>query len=337
MKFQTGDKVLLLHTGEEGEVVEIIDHDMLTVKVKDVEFPVFQDQLEHPYYKIFSQLKSAAAPKKIHVDQLKPEPPVSDRDYGLDSGVWLCFLPVFDKEIVFEDVVDFFRVYIVNQTEFTYEFLYKYRFTHKTGLILRKKLEPGENLYLNNLSLEEMNDHPRFEFSIQLTQRDLRKVASYETVFRIKPKQLFEQIEQLRHEKKAWFSYLLMKRYPDDHEEFVKLSVPEESPFFDSGSKNESISAVRSVVDLHIEKITDDYLGMSNYEILSLQLKEFEKYYEAAVHHYQPVLTVIHGIGEGVLKKEIHQLLEGRDVVKSYSNDYHPAYGYGATEIRFQY
>jgi len=337
MKFQTGDKVLLLHTGEEGEVVDIIDHEMLTVKVKNVEFPVFQDQLEHPYYNFFMQQKAASVPSKIHVDQIKPEPPSSTRDYGLDSGVWLSFLPVFDKEIVFEDIVDYFRIYLVNQTELTYEFLYRYRFTHKTGLILQKKLEPGENIYLNNLSLEEMNDHPRFEFSIQLTQRDLKKVVSYETVIRIKPKQLFEQIERLQHEKKAWFSYLVMKKYPDQVSSFTHLPDIETPSYYEVGKQNSTLSSVRSVVDLHIEKITEDYQGMSNYEILALQLKEFEKHYEASVHHYQPNLIVIHGVGEGVLKKEIHQLLDSRPEVKRYSDDYHPQYGVGATEIFFQY
>ena len=60
-------------------------------------------------------------------------------------------------------------------------------------------------------------------------------------------------------------------------------------------------------------------------------------YYEMAVTHYQPSLTVIHGVGEGVLKNEIHQLLKSRKVVSRFDNRYHPLYGYGATEIYFQY
>jgi dsDNA-specific endonuclease/ATPase MutS2 len=90
-------------------------------------------------------------------------------------------------------------------------------------------------------------------------------------------------------------------------------------------------------VDLHIEKLTDSKKGMSNYEILSLQLATFEKYYDLAVAHYQPSLIVIHGVGEGVLKNEIHQRLLNRNEIKKVDDGYHPRYGNGATIIYFRY
>jgi dsDNA-specific endonuclease/ATPase MutS2 len=91
------------------------------------------------------------------------------------------------------------------------------------------------------------------------------------------------------------------------------------------------------VIDLHIDKITNDWKGLSNYEIISFQLKEFEKYYDLAIQHLQPNLIVIHGVGEGVLRDEIHQILKHKKEVKSFINQYHPKYGNGATEIFFQY
>ncbi len=76
---------------------------------------------------------------------------------------------------------------------------------------------------------------------------------------------------------------------------------------------------------------------MSNYEIVSLQLKTFEKFYHLAVLHHQPSLIVIHGIGEGKLRDEIHDILRLKKEVKSFVNQYDPRFGYGATEIFFQY
>ncbi|RYF82518.1 MAG: hypothetical protein EON98_11250, partial [Chitinophagaceae bacterium] len=64
--------------------------------------------------------------------------------------------------------------------------------------------------------------------------------------------------------------------------------------------------------------------------------KEFEKWYELAIAHRQPQLIVIHGIGSGKLRDEIHDLLKGRREVKSFVNQYHPSFGYGATEIYFK-
>ena len=90
------------------------------------------------------------------------------------------------------------------------------------------------------------------------------------------------------------------------------------------------------VIDLHIDKLISDFKGLSNFEILQLQLKEFEKYFELSIAHIKPTLTVIHGVGEGVLKNEIHSILKTKDNVASFSDDYHPLYGNGATLIKFK-
>jgi dsDNA-specific endonuclease/ATPase MutS2 len=86
-----------------------------------------------------------------------------------------------------------------------------------------------------------------------------------------------------------------------------------------------------------MEKLTDDWKTLSNFEILTMQLKAFEKYYDLAVAHRQPSLIVIHGVGSGRLRDEIHELLRHRREVKTFINQYHASYGYGATEIYFQY
>lgn len=68
-----------------------------------------------------------------------------------------------------------------------------------------------------------------------------------------------------------------------------------------------------------------------------MQLSEFEKWYDLAVAHHQPNFIVIHGVGSGRLKEEIHELLKIRKEVKYFVNQYDPRFGYGATEIAFQY
>ena len=106
---------------------------------------------------------------------------------------------------------------------------------------------------------------------------------------------------------------------------------------YDAARARQHLEPARTVVDLHIEKLADNWKQMSNYEILSLQLRTFEKYYDLAIAHRQPTLIVIHGVGEGVLRNEIHDILRLKREVKSFINQYHPSFGYGATEIYFQY
>ena len=81
---------------------------------------------------------------------------------------------------------------------------------------------------------------------------------------------------------------------------------------YEASKFREYIAPARDTIDLHIERITDSWEKLSNFEILTLQLEEFEKYYELAVLHHQPYLTVVHGIGSGKLRDEIHELLKGR-------------------------
>ncbi|MFS8083057.1 MAG: Smr/MutS family protein, partial [Ginsengibacter sp.] len=71
--------------------------------------------------------------------------------------------------------------------------------------------------------------------------------------------------------------------------------------------------------------------------ILSIQLDTFEKYFHLAVAHMQPNLIVIHGVGTGKLRNEIHERLKLKREVRTFANQYHPDFGFGATEIFFQY
>ncbi|ULT41633.1 Smr/MutS family protein [Niabella defluvii] len=97
------------------------------------------------------------------------------------------------------------------------------------------------------------------------------------------------------------------------------------------------LEPARSVVDLHIEKLSDNYERMNNFEMLTLQLKTFEKFYDLAVAHMQPTLVVIHGVGTGKLRDEIHDALRLKKEVNYFVNQYDSRYGYGATEIFFKY
>ena len=64
MKFEVGDKVVIIQTNEEGEVVDIINNKMVMIDVRGVKFPAYIDQLDFPYFKRFSEKKPVAQPKK---------------------------------------------------------------------------------------------------------------------------------------------------------------------------------------------------------------------------------------------------------------------------------
>lgn len=67
----------------------------------------------------------------------------------------------------------------------------------------------------------------------------------------------------------------------------------------------------------------------------TINYSKFEKWYDLAVAHRQANLIVIHGVGKGKLKDEIHDILKTKRDVKSFINQYDGRFGYGATEIFF--
>ena len=86
------------------------------------------------------------------------------------------------------------------------------------------------------------------------------------------------------------------------------------------------------VIDLHVEKLVKSKKGMSNYDILSLQLETAQRQLEFAIRKRIPKIVFIHGVGEGVLKADLYSLFRRYDNIKFYEASY-VKYGQGATEI----
>lgn len=87
-------------------------------------------------------------------------------------------------------------------------------------------------------------------------------------------------------------------------------------------------------VDLHIHKLVPKSGGMSNYQILTIQLDTAKRQLEFAMRKRIQKVVFIHGVGEGVLKAELDTLFNRYDNLKYYDADYQK-YGLGATEVYF--
>jgi hypothetical protein len=339
MKFEIGDTVLILHSNEQGEVIDIINEKMVLVDVKGVKFPAYIDQLDFPYFKRFSEKKIVPGKKsKQYIDDIRKEkkPPAA----RTADGAWLTFLPVFHTDEFGDDVVEELKVHLVNRTDAAYNFIYKLNYFGKPEFDLKNTINPFEDFYLHDVAFANLNDNPIFEFEFSLLQPDKKKADFFEYSLKLKARQLFTRIEEIKKKNEATFSYKLFEKYPDkaveDTMDMGNLAA-RGYKIYDAKKARQHLEPPRSVVDLHIEKLSDDWKHLSNYEIMSIQLKTFEKYYELALAHIQPSLVVIHGVGEGRLRDEIHDRLRLKKEVKSFVNQYDSRFGYGATEIFFQY
>lgn len=87
-----------------------------------------------------------------------------------------------------------------------------------------------------------------------------------------------------------------------------------------------------AVIDLHIQQLAVHYTGLSNAEMLEVQLKKFRQEMEHAIRNHYHRIIFIHGVGSGVLKAEIIRELKIYPGIK-YRDAAAEKFGYGATEV----
>ncbi|HEY4875755.1 MAG TPA: Smr/MutS family protein [Puia sp.] len=336
MKFEIGDKVLVLHSSEEGEIVDIINKEMVMVDVHGVKFPAYIDQLDFPYFKKFTEKKPLQEKPKKYVDDVRKE---KSNQNKIADGVWLTFLPVFDSDEFGDEFVKELKLHLINNTLQGYNFSYSLNYFGKDDFELKNQIHTFEDFYLHDIAFEDINDNPNFQFDFSLLTPEKKKAEHYETLLKIKPKNIFLRVEEMKKTNQATFSYKLFDDYPDKTvEEKIELKTSSNNyKIYEASQTRNQLEPAKHEVDLHIEKLTDNWRHMSNFEMLTLQLQTFEKYFDLAVAHHLPSMIMIHGVGSGKLRDEIHDLLRMKRNVKSFINQYHARYGYGATEIFFQY
>ena len=96
-------------------------------------------------------------------------------------------------------------------------------------------------------------------------------------------------------------------------------------------SKDRSIPPME--VDLHIHQLVPKTRGLDNFEMLNIQLDTARYKITFAISKKIQRIVFIHGVGEGMLRYELHRLLkEYEGQLKFYDADYQK-YGIGATEV----
>ena len=99
-----------------------------------------------------------------------------------------------------------------------------------------------------------------------------------------------------------------------------------------SGRKTKKEKFLPEEIDLHIEELIDDHTGLTNAEIVIIQLNHFRKCLDEAILNNKRKIIFIHGVGKGTLKSEMEIILKTYENITSYDASY-ARYGFGATEV----
>src|SRR4051812_29058997 len=186
MKYEVGDDIIVVLSNDEGKVIEIVNDKMVIIEVKGVKFPAYMDQIDFPYFKRFTQRKIVPdRPKpKVYVDQVTKE---KRRDeVKVADGIWLTLFPKFETDVFGDDIVDRFKVYLINRTELAYEFTYKLAYLGKPDFEITSDLLSFKDFYLHDVPFENLNDNPSFDFEFRLLEPNKHKADFCEAHFKVK-------------------------------------------------------------------------------------------------------------------------------------------------------
>ena len=203
-------------------------------------------------------------------------------------------------------MVDSLKIHLVNNTPIGYHFSYHLNYLGKSDFDLDNQVFPLQDFYLHDIPFANLNDNPVFECEFTLSTPDKSKADHFETSLKLKARQVFTRIEEIKKKGEATFSFKLFESYPFKPAETAVETVNAHNLLSGSGFRiyeaskaRHHLEPARQEIDLHAEKLTEKWESLDSFEILTLQLHTLEKYVDLAIAHHLPSMIVIHGLGTG--------------------------------------
>lgn len=312
MKYKLGDFVRFVEEKREGYITRIIDDQTIGVTGEDdFEIPVLASKVTS----VHGREAAVAAAKQ------QEETAETAAGEFVAKGIYLAVIP--EKQVT--SVVQF---YLINNT--SYQILASFT-TEKSQEFKGEyagMVAPKTAVKVYSAALPDISIWPKFIF--QLLYHSKQKVdfldpLIYEERFKAKD---FAGAKTAVHvlNQQGWQFQL------DIGEVKVDAQKLKES-FFKSSEEKKPVEKPFKEVDLHIEKLRDDYQFINSSEILKTQLERFQKMLDSAIVHQLPSVVFIHGVGNGILRHEIHKVVSKHPQVKTFMDARKEKFGYGATEV----
>ncbi|MFM8362154.1 MAG: Smr/MutS family protein [Haliscomenobacter sp.] len=272
----------------------------------------------------------------------RPEPVATAPVNTTNTGVLVAFDPVLKND----GTPEAFRVFLLNDTEADIIYSFDLYVGNQQRISRNGKLSAGNTLDTGHISFDDLNDSPEIEAECWRITTD-GTGGKLEKLLRIKPKVFFGRLMEAPLIGRRAHVFPLFERLEasrpkpgkeEDLSDYTKrnarpnaiLAVPVEQR--DRHEVREAAEFLPEL-DLHAEKLVPDPSRLNNAQILQLQLKVFEEYIEKAHRLGFERVFIIHGLGTGRLKDAIASRLLRMPEVVTFKNEYHPKYGYGATEV----
>lgn len=306
-----GDYVRFLHSKEAGYISKIIDDKTIEVEIEEgFRLPILKREVA----------LVAAPEKKDAIESSDLEMFLPEKQKIRSDVFSLLFKPFNDK---------LYKVHLFNDTSIPY-YLVVYQATQSGyKLSYQGTIKSDEYPIIDELNIEKFEQFPKLilqfipvqAFSMEMPkplvfQLQLKAASFY------KNKKQHAQLGEV-HEMPLQTSSL-------------KIDASIIGTAADTSAPSLNIEKPQSEVDLHIEHIEPRWKEIDSSEYIKMQLNHFHKILDAAIVNKMSEITFIHGVGNYILKNEIHRILSKHKQVEFYKEAQKNKFGYGATLVKLK-
>jgi len=343
MKFKPGDKVRFLNEKGEGTVSKIINKTTVGVTVEDgFEIPFLITELVTIFDGTITMPPAANTPvaeEPVIIHKSAPSERKEDAE-----GIYFAFSPEKADDISYSD----FNLWLINHT--SYEIMYCISIFAGNGY---EVVDKGEGKAFESKLIETILKKNIDRFStikidvIFFGTRSFEHETPVSEIVKFKTVKLYKEnafvsnsfipekalvVNVTRFGEELYFSTPQSKKV-DLSKILFQKKTPSQTSQKISKPHRVNDASYEMKIDLHIEELIDNYGGMSNAEIVLVQLRHFQTALDTAINEHYRTLTVIHGVGNGRLKQEVRAILTSMNL--RYHDGSYSKYGFGATEVIF--
>ncbi|WP_158826507.1 Smr/MutS family protein [Mucilaginibacter lacusdianchii] len=313
MKYKLGDFVRFVDERREGYVTRIIDDQMIGVTDEDdFEIPVLASKVTSVYGhqpKVQTNQGTVQATAEVPVSEFKTK------------GVYLGVI----SDAKAASVVHF---HLINDT--SYQLLVTLTTERQQGFKgeFAGIIGPNSSADIYSAQLADIQLWPKFNLNILFhTTQNIAPATpiAFADKFKAKDFSGTKKVVPVLNQQ-GWLIRL------DEPELVIDAEKLKES-FYKPAEEKQKVDRPANEIDLHIEKLRNDYQFISSSDILRIQLEHFKKALDAAIVHQLPEIIFIHGAGNGILRHELHKQLGKHQKVQTFLDARKEKFGYGATKV----
>lgn len=338
-----GDRVKFMNDVGGGIITKVVSKSLVHVENEDgFEIPTLVSELvvvdedvtmeKKPTVEQF--VRQAKPEKKVEAIE-KPKESPTLIDGNDEPAFYMAFVPENSRNPLDGTI----KLYLINDCNYSvlYHISQFDQLEYKT--MEAGELEPNTKLLLDSISQVDIAGLPEYFFQlIQYKEAANRLESPLEASVKLNPVKFYKSGSFVQNDffkEKAMVIKLnksnMYKAMEALTEKEMKQVVREKEPARKPKPVIENTDLLE--VDLHIHELIDDTAGLSNKEMLDLQLDQFHKKMEEAIAKQVKKVVFIHGLGNGVLKQEVRRELSHKYKKYVFQDASFQEYGYGATMV----